>query len=210
MGRQADAPGLEQEILTGLRQNLQEISQHGLRASAIIRDMLEHARSGSGQCLPTDLNALVLEYLELARQSQELGGKTMKIPVETALAPGLPLIPAVPPDLGRVLLNLFANAFYAVLQRQQASETSYSPLVRISSAQLNDTVQLRVCDNGFGIPEAIRAEVFKPFFTTKPLGEGTGLGLSLSHDIVQGHGGTLRVESKEGQGTEFIVTLPVC
>ncbi|AII53259.1 ATP-binding protein [Hymenobacter sp. APR13] len=209
MGQQAEAPGLEQEILSGLKQNLQEISQHGLRASGIIRDMLEHARSGNGQRQPTDLNALVLEYLELARQSQAPGGQPSSIEVETALAPNLSLVSAMPPDLGRVLLNLFTNAFYAVLQRQQAGETGYRPLVHISSAQHHGSVQVRVRDNGPGIPEEIRGEVFKPFFTTKPLGEGTGLGLSLSYDIVQSHGGTLRVEPVTGQGTEFIVTLPV-
>lgn len=209
MDQHADTPVLQDEILQGLRRNLQEISQHGLRASAIIHDMLEHARSGAGQRLPTDLNALVLGYLELARQSQEFRDKATEIRVETALASDLPAVPVLAPDLGRVLLNLFTNAFYAVLQRQQGGETGYSPVVSVSSAQLTGSVQVCVRDNGPGIPEEIQDDIFKPFFTTKPLGEGTGLGLSLSRDIVQSHGGTLRVKSAAGQGTEFIVTLPL-
>ncbi|MBC6698329.1 ATP-binding protein [Hymenobacter puniceus] len=210
MDQHADTPALQDEILMGLRRNLQEISQHGLRASAIIRDMLEHARAGAGQRLPTDLNALVLEYLELARQSQEFRDKASEIRVETALAPNLPAVPVLAPDMGRVLLNLFTNAFYAVLQRQQAGENGYLPVVSISSTQLAEgTVQVCVRDNGAGIPEQIQADIFKPFFTTKPLGEGTGLGLSLSHDIVQSHGGTLRAKSAAGQGTEFIIILPL-
>ncbi|RSK48855.1 ATP-binding protein [Hymenobacter rigui] len=209
MDHQPDKPGLEHEILLGLRQNLQEISQHGMRASAIIKDMLEHARTGTGQRATTDLNALVLEYLHLARQSQELQESAAVVGVETNLAPDLPAVPVVPPDMGRVLLNLFTNAFYAVTQRQRSGEANYAPQVRVDSRLLPGAVQLRVSDNGTGMPEEVRRKVFEAFFTTKPLGEGTGLGLSLSHDIVKGHGGTISVESAEGRGTEFTITLPV-
>ncbi|MDU0372397.1 ATP-binding protein [Hymenobacter endophyticus] len=208
MDHQSDSPALEHEILLGLRQNLQEISQHGMRASGIIKDMLEHARTGTTQRTSTDLNALVLEYLQLARQHQELQTSAAEVGVETDLAPGLPPVPVVPPDMGRVLLNLFTNAFYAVAQRQQAGETNYQPQVRIDSRLLPGAVQVRVHDNGSGMPEEVRRKVFEAFFTTKPLGEGTGLGLSLSRDIVHSHGGTISVASKPGQGTEFIITLP--
>ena len=204
----AGPAGLEQEILVGLRQNLQEISQHGIRASAIIRDMLDHARSGTGQRVATDLNQLVLEYLHLARQSQEFSQKAGEIGVQTDLAPDLPPVPVVPPDMGRVLLNLFTNAFYAVSQRVTAGEAGYAPSVRVDTRLLPNSVQIRVSDNGAGIPEAVRQRIFQAFFTTKPVGEGTGLGLSLSHDIVTSHGGTIGVDSAEGQGTEFVITLP--
>ncbi|WP_426492552.1 ATP-binding protein [Hymenobacter sp. 102] len=209
MDHQPDSPKLEHEILVGLRQNLQEISQHGMRASAIIKDMLEHARAGTGQRTTTDLNALVLEYLHLARQSQEFQESAAVVGVETNLAPDLPAVPVVPPDMGRVLLNLFTNAFYAVMQRHRSGEADYAPQVRVDSRLLPGAVQVRVSDNGTGMPEEVRRKVFEAFFTTKPLGEGTGLGLSLSHDIVKGHGGTISVESAEGQGTEFTITLPV-
>ncbi|UYZ63588.1 ATP-binding protein [Hymenobacter weizhouensis] len=208
---EAQAPGLGQEILQGLRQNLQEISQHGIRASAIIRNMLEHSRAGAGQRLPTDLNALAAEHVHLARQSWELQpGACLGVEVRTDLAPNLPWVPAVAPDLGRVLLNLLGNAFYAVCQRQQtAAEPGYVPRVELSTRALPGAVEVRVRDNGVGMPPEVRERVFQPFFTTKPLGEGTGLGLSLSYDIItKGHGGTLTVETEEGAGTEFIVTLP--
>ncbi|GGG48238.1 tetratricopeptide repeat-containing sensor histidine kinase [Hymenobacter glacieicola] len=202
-------PGLEQEILLGLRQNLQEISQHGIRASAIIKDMLEHSRSGTGQREATDLNALLLEYLQLARQSPELRDQALHVAVETDLAPNLPLLAMVPSDMGRVLLNLFTNAFYAVTQRRRAGEATYQPVVKISTQAGPAGAEIRVQDNGAGMSPEVLANVFQPFFTTKPAGEGTGLGLSLSYDIVKSHGGTLRVTSEEGRGSEFIVTLPV-
>jgi signal transduction histidine kinase len=120
----------------------------------------------------------------------------------------LPPVPVVAGDLGRVLLNLFTNAFYAVKQRQQRGEAGYQPTVSLSTRQVGQQVEIRVQDNGTGMPESVKAKIFQPFFTTKPTGEGTGLGLSLSYDIVtKGHGGTLTVESREGEGTEFIITL---
>ncbi|MBX0288960.1 hypothetical protein K3G63_00835 [Hymenobacter sp. HSC-4F20] len=201
--------GLEQEILVGLRQNLQEISQHGIRASAIIKDMLEHSRSGTGERAPTDLNALVLEYLQLARQSQELGEQAQQTGVVTALAPELPTVSVVPSDLGRVLLNLFTNAFYAVAQRKHTADDTYVPQVQVRTQLVTGTVEVRVQDNGIGMTPEVREKAFEPFFTTKPTGEGTGLGLSLSYDIVRSHGGTIRVESEAGQGAEFIIILPV-
>lgn len=201
--------GLEQEILVGLRQNLQEISQHGIRASAIIKDMLEHSRAGTGQREPTNLNELIREYLYLARQAPELREKTQAVTVETHLDPMLPPVAVVAPDMGRVLLNLFANALYAVVQRLPTAGAAYLPTVRVSTAIQSGTVEIRVQDNGVGMTPEVQAKVFQAFFTTKPPGEGTGLGLSLSSDIVKSHGGTMAVESGVGQGTVFTITLPV-
>ncbi|GAB3296726.1 tetratricopeptide repeat-containing sensor histidine kinase [Hymenobacter tenuis] len=200
--------GLEQEILLGLKQNLQEISQHGIRASAIIKDMLEHSRAGTGQREATDLNALILEYQQLARQSQLLQGQARTIAVTTDLAPDLPLVAVVPSDIGRVMLNLFTNAFYAVAKRQRLEGSGYAPQVRVATQLHHGQVEIRVQDNGTGMPPEVREKVFQAFFTTKPMGEGTGLGLSLSHDIVKGHGGTITVDSEEGRGTEFVIRLP--
>lgn len=201
--------GLEQEILVGLRQNLQEISQHGIRASAIIKDMLEHSRAGTGQREPTDLNELIREYLYLARQAPELHEKTQAVTIETHLDPVLPLVSVVAPDIGRVMLNLFTNALYAVVQRLQTADAAYLPTVRVCTAIRPGTVEIRVQDNGVGMTPEVQAKVFQAFFTTKPPGEGTGLGLSLSSDIVKSHGGTMAVESGVGQGTEFVITLPL-
>jgi signal transduction histidine kinase len=210
--------GLKGEILNGLKQNLQQISQHGQRASSIIKGMLEHSRSGTGKRVPTNLNALVEESLRLAYEGFRGNDKTFGATVATEIDPHLVFATVVPQDLGRVLLNLCANALYAVRQRQQQAVVmagndagpAYEPTVTVSTRRTAaQTVEIRVRDNGTGMPEAVREKVFQPFFTTKPAGEGTGLGLSLSYDIVtKGHGGTLTVESCEGIGTEFLITLP--
>ena len=202
--------GLEGEILAGLKQNLHEISQHGQRATAIIQGMLEHARAGTGQRIPTPLNGLVEDSLRLAYQGLRAKDRDFRAHLTTALAPTLPLVAVVPQDLGRVLINLLTNAFYAVRQRQQAGEAGYRPEVRVHTSAGPGGIEICITDNGTGMSAAVQAKIFQPFFTTKPTGEGTGLGLSLSHDIiVQGHGGTLRVESQEGQGTTFRVGLPL-
>ena len=191
-----------------LTQNLTKISQHGQRAASIVRGMLEHSRASSGQRAPTDVNALADEYLRLAYHGLRAKDKSFNAALRTDLAPGLPPVEGVGADLGRVLLNLFNNAFYAVQQRQLAGEPGYQPTVTVTTRQLAGQVEIRVSDNGTGIPEVVQAKIFQPFFTTKPTGEGTGLGLSLSHDIiVQGHGGTLAVASP-GAGTTFTITLP--
>ena len=202
---------LEKEILAGLKQNLQKISQHGQRASSIIKDMLEHSRTGTSQLVPTNLNALTEEYLRLAYQDQQTKDKGLAIKLTTTYDPALPLVAIAPQNMGRVLLNLFTNAFYAVQQRRQAGAAGYVPEVRVSTRQLaNGQAEIRVRDNGTGIPAAVKDKVFQPFFTTKPASKGTGLGLSLSYDIVtQGHGGTLSLVSEEGEFTEFIVVLPI-
>ena len=204
------ASGLEREILAGLKQNLQQISQHGQRATSIIKGMLEHSRSGTGQRVPTDLNALAAESLRLAHQGQRTKDREHSVKLLPDFAPALPLVPVVPQDLSRVLINLITNALYAVQQRQhQANRAGYAPEVAVSTRAVPGGVEIRVRDNGTGMSAAVQAKIFQPFFTTKPTGEGTGLGLSLSHDIITtGHGGTLRVESREGEGTEFVISLP--
>ncbi|GAA4039589.1 hypothetical protein GCM10022409_26610 [Hymenobacter glaciei] len=212
--------GLGQDILAGLKQNLQQISQHGQRASSIIKDMLAHSRSGAAPRQPTDLNALVAEHLRLAHDAAQAANPNFTATLRQDLDPGLGLVNVVAPDLGRVLLNLCTNALYAVRERQQLAAPAgseedvapYVPGVVVSTRRAVDgaAVEIRIRDNGTGMSEAVQAKIFHPFFTTKPVGEGTGLGLSLSHDIVTtGHGGTLRVESREGEGTEFVISLPV-
>ena len=206
----ARAAGLEGEILAGLKQNLREISQHGQRATAIITGMLEHARAGTGQRVPTPLNGLVEDSLRLAYQGLRAKDRDFSAHLTTVLDPALPLVAVVPQDLSRVLINLLTNAFHAVRQREQTGEAGYAPTVSVTTKHANGQVKIRVRDNGAGIPEAVQGKIFQPFFTTKPTGEGTGLGLSLAYDIVtQGHDGTLTVESQEGQGTTFSVGLPV-
>ncbi|WP_354584333.1 ATP-binding protein [Hymenobacter sp. UYCo722] len=201
--------GLEAELVGDLRQNLGKISHHGRRAAAIVKGMLEHSRTSTGERAPTDLNQLCDEYLRLAYQGLRAKDKTFNATLNTDFAPGLPLVEAAGADVGRVLLNLFGNAFYAVQKRQQTGEVAYKPTVCVRTKQVGNQVEIRVHDNGMGIPDDIRAKIFQPFFTTKPTGEGTGLGLSLSYDIItKAHGGALAVESQPGQGTEFVITLP--
>ena len=208
-GPVADA-GLEAELLDDLAQNLTKITHHGQRAASIVRGMLEHSRQSNGERAPTDLNQLADEYLRLAYHGLRAKDKTFNATLQTDFAPALPPIEAVSQDVGRVLLNLFTNAFYAVQQRKLQQPVGYVPTVSVSThARPCGGVQVRVRDNGTGIPEAVRQKVFQPFFTTKPTGEGTGLGLSLSYDIItKGHNGTLQLETEEGQGTEFIMELP--
>nr|WP_236018550.1 ATP-binding protein [Hymenobacter sp. BT559] len=211
--KEAQAVGDTDEVAAladDLAQNLSKIHQHGQRAAGIVRGMLEHSRQRTGERQPTDLNSLAEEYLRLAYHGLRAKDKSFNAELQTDFAPGLPLVEGVGADLGRVLLNLFNNAFYAVQKRQQAGEAGYAPTVCVATKRVGDTVELWVQDNGTGMSPEVQAKVFQPFFTTKPTGQGTGLGLSLSHDIIaQGHGGTLRVESQEGQGTTFSIRLPV-
>ncbi|MFD1873310.1 sensor histidine kinase [Hymenobacter bucti] len=206
----APDPELAAELLADLRQNLTKITQHGQRAGSIVRAMLAHSRTSTGERQPTDLNALADEYLRLAYHGLRAKDKSFNATLLPDLAPGLPLVPGVSADLGRVLLNLFTNAFYAVHQRQRmGAEPAYVPTVGVSTRAVAGYLEVRVYDNGPGIAADIKDKIFQPFFTTKPTGEGTGLGLSLAHDIiVQGHGGTLTAESVPGTGTTFTITLP--
>ena len=204
------AAGLEAEILAGLRQNLQQISQHGQRATSIIRGMLEHARAGTGPRVPTDLNVLVAESLHLAYQGLRTADESFGAVLTTDFDPALLPLAVLPQDLGRVLINLFTNALHALQQRvQQWPDPAYRPEVTATTRAVPNGVAIRIRDNGTGMSAQVRAKIFQPFFTTKAVGHGTGLGLSLSHDIVTtGHGGTMSCESEEGTGTEFIIILP--
>jgi two-component system, NtrC family, sensor kinase len=203
-------PDLEAELLQDLRQNLEKIHHHGQRAASIVRGMLEHSRQSTGERQPTDLNQLADEYLRLAYHGLRAKNKAFNATITTFFDPAVGSIEAVSQDLGRVLLNLFTNAFYAVQKRQEAAGAGFVPTVSVVTRRNGQgDIEIRVQDNGTGIPEDVRQKIFQPFFTTKPTGEGTGLGLSLSYDIVtKGHGGTIEVESTAGQGTEFIITLP--
>ncbi len=201
-------------IADGLTQNLQKITLHGGRASAIVKGMFKHSRTSTGQRELTDINALCEEYLRLAYHGLKAKDKTFTCKLITEFVPNLGQVDVVPQEIGRVLLNLFNNAFYAVQQKQKLTPADYQPRVMVSTKQLDNqsdrrAVEICVADNGTGIPEAVKAKIFQPFFTTKPTGEGTGLGLSLSYDIVtKGHGGKLTVESTEGEGAEFVLMLP--
>ena len=210
--KEAQAAGDTAEVAAladDIEQNLGKIGHHGRRAAGIVKGMLEHSQTSAGERAPTDLNRLCDEYLRLAYHGLRAKDKSFNATLTTDFDPALPSVEAVGTDLGRVLLNLCTNAFYAVRQRQQAGEAGYAPAVRVSTGRANGHVHIRVQDNGTGMSAAVQAKIFQPFFTTKPTGEGTGLGLSLSYDIVaQGHGGTLSVESQEGQGAVFCLELP--
>jgi C4-dicarboxylate-specific signal transduction histidine kinase len=188
--------------------NQGKISEHGKRADSIVKNMLQHSRTSSGTKEPTDLNKLADEYLRLAYHGFRAKDKSFNTNIRTNLDPNLPSIPVVPQDLGRVLLNLFNNALYAVNERKKTSGEGYEPEISLSSEINNGKVILTVTDNGPGIPAQIREKIFQPFFTTKPTGEGTGLGLSLSYDIVKAHGGEIKLEINPKGGTSFIVQLP--
>ncbi|MBC2839788.1 hypothetical protein H7F20_10625 [Robiginitalea sp. SC105] len=200
----------EVEALTGdLLQNLEKITHHGRRADSIVKGMLQHSRSGDGKKEPTDLNALADEYMRLAYHGLRAKDKSFNAAIQTDFDPKAGMLDMIPQDMGRVLLNLLTNAFYAVTEKAQKAGTDYKPTVSIRTARDNGQVTVSVKDNGSGIPEKVREKIFQPFFTTKPTGQGTGLGLSLSYDIVtKGHGGTLQVASEEGKGTEFTIKLP--
>jgi two-component system NtrC family sensor kinase len=194
---------LENDLLNDLAQNQEKINHHGKRASSIVKGMLEHSRMGTGEKQPTDLNQLADEYLRLSYHGMRAKDSQFNADYELIADKSLPLVNVVPQDIGRVLLNLINNAFYAV-------KTVEKPLVEVKTEQVENQIVITVKDNGTGMSEATKAKIFQPFFTTKPTGEGTGLGLSLAYDIVtKGHGGTLEVETKAGNGTTFIVTLPI-
>ena len=203
-------------LANDIADNEQKINHHGKRADAIVKGMLQHSRSSNGHREPTDINKLADEYLRLAFHGLKAKDKSFNSEFKTDFDPTLPKINVIPQDIGRVLLNLINNAFYAVhaetqnsasLQQTPQKQPDYSPTVIVSSKNMASHVEIRVLDNGPGIPPEIIDKIFQPFFTTKPTGQGTGLGLSLAYDIVKAHGGELKVETKEGVGSEFTVVL---
>ena len=192
-----------------LKENLSKINHHGQRADGIVKGMLQHSRSSDGEKELTDLNTLVEEYQRLAYHGMRAKNKSFNTSMRVDLDPNAGLVDMVPQEIGRVLLNLLTNAFHAVIEKKEEGSKGYQPEVTVQTRKAGKGIEIRVTDNGNGIPEKVRDKIFQPFFTTKPTGQGTGLGLSLSYDIIKAHGGTLEVKSEEGVGTEFIIKLPV-
>jgi len=197
------------ELADDIQNNEEKINFHGKRADAIVKSMLQHSRSSSGKKELTDISALADEYLRLAYHGLRAKDKSFNAKFETDFDPSLPKINLVPQDIGRVILNLINNSFYAVGERRGAEGTGYEPTVRVTTKKLDGGIAIIVSDNGNGIPQNVIDKIFQPFFTTKPTGQGTGLGLSLSYDIVKAHGGELRVETKKDQGTTFIIEITI-
>jgi two-component system, NtrC family, sensor kinase len=216
--KQTVAPGLAllddarrtevDDLANTLASNLVKINEHGRRADGIVRSMLEHSRGSSGERRSVDLNALIEEALNLAYHGARAQDQTFNISLQRQLGEGIAPITLAPQDITRVLLNLFSNGFYAARERQRAM-SGFEPSLKVSTRQLDGAVEILVRDNGIGIPAEIKDRLFQPFFTTKPPGEGTGLGLSMSYDIItQQHGGTISVDSKVGEYSEFTIRLP--
>ena len=195
------------QIAQDLKNNLEKINHHGKRAGDIVKGMLQHSRSSSGVKEPTDINALADEYLRLAYHGLRAKDKSFNAAMKTDYDDSIGLIKIIPQDIGRVVLNLITNAFYAVTEKKKLNIENYEPVVTVSTKKINDKVEVHVKDNGTGIPQKVLDKIFQPFFTTKPTGQGTGLGLSLSYDIVKAHGGELSVETTEGEGSTFKIQL---
>ena len=198
-----------EEIANDIKTNQEKISFHGKRADSIVKGMLQHSRSSNGQKEPTNINTLADEYLRLAYHGLRAKDKSFNAEMKTDFDESIPKINIVAQDVGRVILNLITNAFYAVKAAKPLKRNDYEPTVWVSTKKENGKIFVMVKDNGTGIPDSVKDKIFHPFFTTKPTGEGTGLGLSLSYDIIKTHGGKIAVDSKEGAGTEFTVELPV-
>lgn len=196
-------------ISSDIKQNLEKINHHGKRADSIVKGMLQHSRSSSNIKEPTDINALADEYVRLAYHGLRAKDKSFNASIITDFDDCVDQLNVVPQDIGRVMLNLITNAFYAVHERSKQDNADYQATVTVRTKKNGNKVDIHVADNGYGIPDAIKEKIFQPFFTTKPTGQGTGLGLSLSYDIVKAHGGEIKVESTEKQGTRFIISLPI-
>ena len=210
-----------EEISTLLSANLEKITHHGKRADSIVKGMLLHSRSSSGQKEATDINMLCDEYLRLAYHGIRAKEKDFNVTFATDFEANIPKANVIPQEIGRVVLNLINNAFYAVSEKTKSAGPGYQPTVTVSTRIINDeplirnpkfrnpqSIAIAIADNGNGIPDSIKAKIFQPFFTTKPTGQGTGLGLSLSYDIVRAHGGEIRVATREGEGSEFTIQIP--
>ncbi|WP_100629039.1 sensor histidine kinase [Algoriphagus formosus] len=196
------------EIIADLKQNLQKINKHGHRAGSIVKNMLEHSRISTGEKVLTDINVLADEYVKLSYHGLRAKDKSFNADLKLNLAPNLPKVKILPSEIGRVLLNLANNAFYAVSEKAKGNLEGYKPQLTLSTVKTKNGIEISVSDNGPGIPESIKDKIFQPFFTTKPSGSGTGLGLSLSYDIVKAHGGEVKVESESGKGTTFRIQIP--
>ena len=197
-------------IFADIIENLQKITHHGKRADAIVKGMLQHSQSGSGKKEPANINTLADEYMRLAYHGLRAKDKSFNAEMITDFDARLPKISVIPQDIGRVMLNLFNNAFYAVNQKSKTAAADYKPEITVTTSVENKQVVIKVKDNGNGIPDAIKEKIMQPFFTTKPTGEGTGLGLSLTYDmVVKGHGGRIKVDSVESEGSEFVIQLPL-
>lgn len=200
---------LENELLNDIAANLEKITFHGKRAGSIVKGMLQHSRGSSGQKEPVDINNLADECLRLSFHGMRAKDKSFNAKIETNFDTSIPAISIVSQEIGRVLLNLFTNSFYSVLQKRNKMSDDYEPVVSVTTSETKAGITIRVRDNGMGIPQKVLDKIYQPFFTTKPTGEGTGLGLSMSYDIItKGHGGQLKVETKEGEYAEFIISLP--
>ncbi len=195
-------------ISNHIKDNEEKINHHGKRADAIVKGMLQHSRSSSGVKEPTDINALADEYLRLAYHGLRAKDKSFNATMKTDYDQSIGLINVIPQDIGRVILNLITNAFYVVDQKKKQNANGFEPTVSVNTKKVGEKIMLSVKDNGNGVPKEAMDKIFQPFFTTKPTGQGTGLGLSLSYDIIKAHGGELNVETKEGEGTTFSIQLP--
>ncbi len=204
-GNLADAKAIANDI----RENEKKITHHGKRADAIVKSMLQHSHVSNGAKQPTDINSLADEYLQLAFHGLRAKDKSFNATLKTDYDKSIGNIHIVPQDIGRVLLNVYNNAFYVVAEKRNRQPENYKPTVSVMTKRSGDHVLISVKDNGDGIPSKVLDKIFQPFFTTKPTGQGTGLGLSLSYDIIKAHGGELKVETKEGEGSEFIVQIPI-
>jgi signal transduction histidine kinase/streptogramin lyase len=200
----------EEHMLDDIQKNEEKINHHGKRADSIVKGMLQHSRTNTGEKELTDINALVDEYLRLSYHGMRAKEKSFNATINTSFDEQIGKVKLVAQDIGRVLLNLFNNAFYSVNEKKSQHPTGYEPTVSVSTKKINNRVEIRIRDNGNGIPQKVLDKIYNPFFTTKPPGEGTGLGLSLSYDIVvKIHGGELKVDTQEGEFAEFIISLPV-
>ena len=196
-------------IANDISNNLEKINYHGKRADAIVKSMLQHSRQTSGQREFTDINALCDEYMRLAYHGLRAKDSTFNAKFETDFDATIPKVEIVPQDIGRVLLNLLNNAFYAVSEKKKNAATDFKPFVKMQTKNIKGKIEITITDNGGGIPQKVIDKIFQPFFTTKPTGEGTGLGLSLSYDIIKAHNGNITADTKENEGTTFTIQLPV-
>jgi signal transduction histidine kinase len=196
-------------IADDINDNEQKINHHGKRADAIVKGMLQHSRATTAKKELTDINALADEYLRLCYHGLRAKNKSFNATMKTDFNNTVGQINIVPQDIGRVILNLLTNAFYVVNEKKKQRPENYEPTVSVTIKKIGDKVEIRVADNGNGIPQKVLDKIYQPFFTTKPSGQGTGLGLSLSYDIIKSHGGEIKIETKEGEGAEFIIHLPI-